>query len=168
VTYTTPDEVRAVLVHDGIARDRSTAACLDDATIQGACQQATDEIDAVLGGLYSVPFDNPITWPDGVPAMVSDIAAGVAAYLATLLFLKGMPLEPTNPVSLLYARVERHLAMLQSRQMVMQDNGSEPETVDATVVNPYKGRLFTEDNFGIGPALIPERGRRVMPPDWPF
>lgn len=99
MAYTTPSAVRMVLSADGDASDPSSAAGLDDQTLAGPCQQASDEVDARLSTRYVTPFP-----ANSTPTVVSSIATDIAAYLATLVYRKGQPVETTDPVYLRYTR----------------------------------------------------------------
>jgi phage gp36-like protein len=170
VTYSTPASVRAVLTPDGSSADPSSAASLDDATLQVACNKAQAEVDAMVGSNYQLPFD--VGGPGTAPPLIYDISDSIAAYLATLLFRGDQPLESTDTVALGYRRALNMLMLIQAGKMDLQVLGSEPSSTQPTVVNPYNGQLFGLGDFGIGQSLFPMggegRGRGVFPPNWPI
>ncbi len=171
MTYSTPQSVRAVLAQDG-STDPSTAASLDDPTLQGACNRAAAEVDAWLGGRYQVPFDVPpgssVPVPGSAPALIYDISDSIASYLATLLYRQGQPIEPTDPVYQAWQRAERMLSLLSVGTMALEIGGSESAEADPTVVNNYTGELFSMRDYGIGVALGASGRRGVFPPNWPL
>lgn len=159
MAYATPDDVRAAISGYG-ASDQGSAAGLTDEQLLGPLQEAHDEIDARLAVRYQTPFDD-MRYPDPVPvpALVRRICVGIAAYLATLTFLRGALLEPTHPVSLRYARAQQMLSGIANGSINLDLPAGPPaeqaaETSDggASVVNQYTGTLFDLCDFGIGVA----------------
>ena len=167
--YTTPDEVRAKLSF--ISADPNSAAGLTNAQLEEAIGDAKDEIDAKLAVRYPTPFDDPrYETPIPVPPLVHQITTNIAAYLATLTFLRGAPLEPTSPVFLRYTRAEAMLTGVANGTIPLDlpagVQTEEPgETIDggATVVNTYNGTMFSPSDFDIGPAF----GRRRVGAGFP-
>ena len=151
MSYCLPSDVRLALASDGDPSDLSSAASLDDVTIQAACDEASSEIDARVSGRYTVPFQpDPISGT--IPPLVLAIARDVAAYLATLTFRKGQPMLPTDPVLLRYTRAQMMLTQIQTGAATIQqpsDDGQEPSSTTATVVNQYVGNLFQMEEFGL-------------------
>lgn len=150
MAYCSAPQVRVVLVADGVISDPSTAASLDDSSITPACIAASDEVDARLGVLYSVPFPAP------VPAVVTDIATDMAAYLATLTFRKGMPLNIDHPVALRYSRARSLLIDLARGNAQLPAQTPQPPG-NPVVSNPVP-RLFSQRDFELVPSLEPDWG----------
>ncbi len=125
-------------------------------------------MDAKLAVRYPTPFDDP-RYPAEIPIppLVHQITTNIAAFLATLTFLRGAPLEPTSPVALRYTRAQAMLTGIQNGQIPLDlpagvDAEQPGETVDggATVVNTYDGVMFSPLDFNISRAL-PQGRRRV-------
>jgi phage gp36-like protein len=153
--YTSTDSVRRVLSPDGVSDD-STAASLSDDEIEQAISEAAAEVDAKLAARYTVPFTN-------VPAIVTTITRDVSAYLAMLVFRGGDPIDPNDPVQLRYNRAQANLIQIQTGKTELPVDSSGPlaEGVEAAVINPYDGDLFTPGDFSLGPA--PFRYPAMMP-----
>lgn len=137
---------------------------LDDQTLQPFCDEASAEIDAKLGGRYAVPFVPDVDSGELAPLVVK-IAINIAAYLATLEFYNGQPMENTNPIYLRYSRAEMLLGQVQSGAAVIiqpADQGQEPSSTEATVVNPYNGDLFPMQGFGLS-GMYDDQGRWFPP-----
>lgn len=143
--YTSPSAVRLVLTADGNPTDPSSAAGLDDATLTGPCQQASDEVDARLSARYQVPLAS-------VPSVVNDITTDIAAYLATLTYRGGQPVEATDPM---YLRYQRALGLLKdittgaATLPAVQAGAPQGSVVTA---NPTVGGLFGPQDFDLWPV----------------
>jgi hypothetical protein len=153
--YVDPATVRRALDpdSDGTAEgsSNSTAATLDDGELGIAIEGAQSEVDAKTPG---APFDL-----SAVPQLVIDLTRDVAAYLATLTYFKGNPLDRDDPVRLRYERAKGLLADLGAgKANVGGETGT--DTAEAAVVNPYEGDLWVMDDLGLGPD------RRSA--GWPF
>lgn len=160
MAYTTPDEVREVVSFGG-ASDTKSASGATDAQITTAIEDAKVEIDARLAVRYPTPFDDPDD-PEmhPVPAVVSRINRDMAAYLATLTFLRGAPLAPESPVALRNAQAMRLLNDIATDKVTLTLPGGLPAEQEqdnvaggAVAVNPYDGEMFTAREYGIFPAI---------------
>jgi phage gp36-like protein len=162
VAYTTPDEVRAVLSAGGSA-DTNSAAGLSDELLLGAITDARVEIDARIAVRYPSPFDDPdASDPKPVPPLVARVNRDIAAYLATLTFLRGAPLSADSPVALRYVASQNLLGGIAKGTVTLdlpggreEDQPAENVNGGATVVNTYDGSMFTAAGFGIGRAIGP-------------
>jgi phage gp36-like protein len=167
--YTTPDEVRGVLSF--ISTDPHTAAGVTDDQLISAIEDAKVEIDAVLAVRYPAPFDdpdNPEMHP--TPPVVARINRDMAAYLATLTFLRGAPLLAEHPIALRNAGAQSLLQRIATGKVTLDlggaldaDQQAEIASGGATVVNQYEGSMFTPGTFGIGPALSGEGNQLGRP-----
>lgn len=146
MAYTTPSAVRLTLTADGDPTDPSTAAGLDDATLTGPCQQASDEVDARLSTRYTVPFDP-------VPTVVGSIATDIAAYLVTLTFRKGQPVETTDPVYLRYQRSLLFLKDITTGVAALPAQIAGPPQGEVVSANPVASNLFAPEDFDLYPAV---------------
>lgn len=151
MAYCTTAGVRLALVADGVSLDPATAASMDDTAILPACGAASDEVDARLGVLYSVPFVAP-------PQVVIDLATDLAAYLATLTFRKGMPLDGSHPVALRYARARSLLLDLARGNAQLP--ALAPQPPGTPVVSNPTPRLFGRRDFDLVPSLEADWGGR--------
>ena len=147
--YTSPDQVRAVLSPDGSSADPSTAASLDDATLQVSCDQAQDDIDSKLGGRF---YDNtgPQVFPDPCPNIIADLATDIAAYLATVQYREGTPMLATDPVMQRYNRAVKLVQELATGQRAVFVAGQELAASMDTVSHVNPGPLFSPSDYGIG------------------
>lgn len=150
MAYTTPAAVRSVLAPDGNDADPSSAAGLDDATLVGPCQQASDEVDARLSTRYTTPFP-----PNAIPTVVQSITADIAAYLATLIYRKGQPVEPTDPVYLRWHRAQAFLKDLTSGAAQLSGVAAVGPGAGSVVVSNPIGTvpLFGPDDYDLFPQV---------------
>lgn len=158
MAYTTPAAVRLVLAADGDPTDLSSAAGLDDTTLNGPCQSASDQVDAYLAARYPTPLADP-------PNVVGDIATDIAAYLATLTFRKGQPVDTTDPVWLRYQRALKMLVDISTGTAMLPAVGGPPTTPAGQIVvsNPIAGPLFSPDDFGL---VRQPAGNEIGPRRW--
>lgn len=161
MSYTDPDEVRAVLSFAGASDTRSPSGATDE-QLTSAIEDARVEIDARLAVRYPAPFDDPDNAArKPVPPVVKRINRDIAAYLATLTFLRGAPLVAEHPVALRYASAQNLLNGIATGKITLDLPGGNPadqpaeNAPGATVVNPYSGDMFTAAGFGIGRATGP-------------
>jgi phage gp36-like protein len=147
--------------------DPGSASGLTDEQLLPAIEDARSEIDARLAVRYPTPFDDP-RYPSEIPVppVVARMNRDMAAYFATLTFLRGAPLEPTAPVALRYAAAQNLLQGIAKGTITLDLPGgpddeqpAENSAGGATVVNQYEGEMFAPGMFGISPAL--NTGRRV-------
>lgn len=171
MSYTTPDEVRAVLSFGG-ASDTKSASGATDEQLEQAIVDAKVEIDARLAVRYTTPFDDPAN-PEmhPVPAVISRINRDMAAFLATLTMLRGAPLTPEMPVALRNTAAMRLLNDIATDKVTLTLPGGDAEDQDtdtvpggAVAINPYTGAMFTPIEYGIFPA----RGREGFQLGRPF
>lgn len=151
-TYTDVTAVRQILSPDGSTDPTlGTAASLSDAEIQEAINEAASEINARVAGRYTVPFAQ-------APAIIEKLNRDIAAYLATLVYRRGDPIDPNDPVQLRYNRAQTLLAAIQNgkAELVGAAGPVAEGTAEAEVINPYFGDLFLPADFNLGPA--PYRG----------
>lgn len=152
--YTTVEALRFTLAQGGDTSDPGTAASMGDEDLEDAIADAQAEVDARVGGAE---------FPAGeVPSLVANVTRDVAAYLATLTFRKGDPLDPNDPVRLRYQRAQGILADI-GRGKIELSGEPDPEG-DAFVQNPYEGDLWSLAGEGIGPD--PRRMGRASSLAW--
>lgn len=145
MTYTDPGTVRVALSPDGDDTDTGTAASMSDNDLNAAIQQADDEIDGKLFGQYVVPFTD-------TPPLVANIATTIAAYLATLTFRRGNPIDPNDPVRLRYNMAETALAQIMSGAITLIDVDVPPSPSAGgapVVVNVLAGPLFNPSDYPV-------------------
>jgi phage gp36-like protein len=146
--YTTVTDLRFALAPQG-GQGPATAAQLSDNELADAISEAAQQVDARLGGLYTVPF------PDGqVPPLVAQLTRDLAAYGATLTHRRFQPLADEHPVALRYEHAIALLKELASGKASLEGSpaGVSTATGEAFVENPYSGDLFTLDGLGIRSA----------------
>lgn len=138
--YVSPDEVRLILA--GSENNSGTAAGLSDADINEAITEAQQEVDGRLSDKYTTPFTSP-------PAIVVSITKNIAAYLATLTYRRGNPIQTTEPIALLYTRAQNLLAQIVSGAFPLQSptDGSDEAATGPAVSNPTDGDLWSENDF---------------------
>lgn len=148
MAYCTPDDVRAALRPAG--ETGTTAAELDDAQLDDAVREAQSVVDGYLARRYAVPF------ADGsVPDLAWGLTRSIAAYLATLTYRRARDLDPQDPVQLRYDHALRLLRGVADGDLWLEpqpDGGAGGGTPGGvvTTVNPYRGDLFTLDDWGLG------------------
>jgi len=123
-----------------------TAASLSDDDLTSAIDQAQAEVDGRLAVRYETPMTNP-------PQLVIDLTADIAAYIATLVYRRGEPIVPGEPILLRYQRAEALLAQAAAGTLTLPTDTTTP-TADGspTVVNPIDGDLWCAADFGLAPA----------------
>jgi phage gp36-like protein len=164
MAYTSPADVRGRISFGGSADQGSASGATDEQLLE-AIEDARTEIDAVLAVRYPTPFDDP-RYPSQIPIppVVSRINRDMAAYLATLTYLRGAPLPENSPVALRYSNAQRLLRDIAKGAITLDlpagptdEQPTENVPGGASVVNPYEGTMFAPGQFGIGPALGPPR-----------
>ena len=144
--YTTVDAVRMVLApltpDATFPNPVDSAAGLSDEQLNDAISQAEAKIDSYLGARYAVPVA-PIdpTVPTVFPEPISSWAADIAAYRATLTWLRNMPLEPTSPIYLRYADTLRDLTTARDGKSIL-------DLPPSTPVNTGEGFAGVVDDGG--------------------
>jgi phage gp36-like protein len=145
--YATAADVRTVLARDTFDFEGNAAGLLDS-TIESQVVAAQNEIDARLAGRYQVPFTT-------APAVVASITIDVAAYLCNLIYRESKDLTQEDPMVLRYQRAIRLLDDLSTGKADLPGGDGSPGGGDlgagvASVRNPYEGRLFGLETFGLG------------------
>lgn len=157
--YTSPADVRIALA--GSENAPGTAAALSDNDLYDTINEAQAEVDARLEGRYSTPFTHP-------PLLVITITRSIAAYLATLVYRRGEPIQPGDPVLLRYQRAQTLLGQIASGQTVLP--APPPQAAGTTVaaasqvavVNPVDGDLWSLADFDLARQPTP-----AWPQVWP-
>lgn len=146
-SYTSISALRQVLAPDGSTDvTLGTAASLSDAELQEAIDEAAAEINARLAGRYSVPLTAP------APVIVEKINRDLAAYMATLVYRRNIPLPAEDPIRLRYARALDLLKGIGSGVIELTtDTGALGQSSEAYVVNTigYEGDLFALEDFSL-------------------
>jgi len=144
--YSFPEAVRDLLTEDNT--DPDTAATLTDATLGDAIAQADVEIDAKLGGRYTVPFDP-------VPLIVARLSGDIAAYLATLTLRHSMPVRDEDSVYRRWARAKELLDLLSSgrAQLPGLTDAVEAAVSTGAVVNPHDASFWDLASWGLKDPL---------------
>lgn len=134
----------------------TSAAGMSDAQLGVAIEEAQAEVDARIGSRYSQAL--PL---DPVPLVVKNATRDIAAYKATLTYLKGMPMANTDPVWLRYLDASRIVVGIGNGSITIPvgDGTTTPE--DSTsgadeagmVANPYAGSMFLPTDFGVVPTF---------------
>lgn len=145
--YATPEDVRTILTNDD-ADLSGSAAGMVDVKIQVEIDAAQAEIDARLANRYVTPFV-------AVPPLIKTITVDIAAYRANLLYRRSQDLTAEDPMVLRYTNAQTLLGLLASGAADLPgvgvgDGNSTAGT--ATVRNPYRGKLFSPDDLGLGLA----------------
>lgn len=148
MAYSTAAEVRLILVgvNSSPATDYDlTANQLSDAQVEAEIANADSQIDAMIGGRYTVPFEVP------VPPLIHNLSIDIAAYLSDLRF-RGAK-EYANELNPFYLRYQRALQLLNSVAMGDldipggTDNGTDVVDGNSIAINPYEGTLMTTQNI---------------------
>lgn len=136
--YVNPDDVRATLA--GTATLAGSAAALADDDLLNAIYEAQDEVNARIAGRYTTPMVD-------VPPLVGNITRDIAAYLATLTYRRGNPIQPGDPVLLRYQRAQTLLGQVANGQIVLSASPPPGQTSGTPTANPYSGSLFGAPNY---------------------
>ncbi len=146
MAYTDPSEVRKVLdpKSDGTAAtaDPGTAASMSDAQLGEAIEEADQEIDAVLGGVYQVPFSP-------TPPVIARISRDIAAFLATTTFRKNDPMDRDEPVVRRHDRAQQMLGQARQGQYDVSDVAPVSTERESAVVNRRESDMFSLSDFGL-------------------
>lgn len=150
--YCSIADVRNVLDPEGSEGDMASAAGMSNLQLLVAIEEAQAEVDARIGSLYSAVLPlNP------VPLVIKNATRDIAAYKATLTYLKGQPLANTDPVWLRYQDARSLVTGVSTGAItipngtggtVAEDQSSGSELTNA-VANPYDGQLFTLVSEGL-------------------
>lgn len=159
--YTDVAAVRLALSPGGDDTDLGTAASLDDADLQAAIDDATDEINGKIATRYQLPLSP-------VPTILNRIARDIAAYFATLTFRRGDPLVANDPVQLRYNAAEALLTQIQNGTLTLDSTDPNAEAeLSPMFVDPTQQRtsLFgvpdhpleypSVGSFGGGVVFVP-------------
>ena len=158
ILYATVADLREVL--DATDAGTGTAAQLTDQQLTMALFDASSELSVFAGAVYdssSAPYDPP--------PMFHNLTLSLAAFYATVNYLKHKELAPTHPVYLRYQRAVTILddvrdGKLQLDAGIAGDIGQETGTVinrippvftgedSNTRLNPYTGTLESDVPFG--------------------
>jgi phage gp36-like protein len=145
--YVSVADVREVLSPGGSTDPTlGDAASLSDQDIQDAINDAHAQVEGRLAQRYTVPFADP-------PVLVMRIESAIAAYLATLSYRRGTPIDQTHPLSLRYGRATALLDQAATGKLDLVDAAAPTEvtqTAVADVENMYEGTLFDVSTFGLG------------------
>lgn len=154
VPYCLPSDVRDVLAPDGaLSEGQGTAASLSDRELSLAISDAQAQIDTALASataLYPVPFTA------GVPPLVVGLTRDIAAYLATLTWMKGSSsaVAADKPVALRYQRATTLLGQLADDTLVLPGFGASPDQVGSVVnVVPDVWTWWPDIGFGMGQTI---------------
>lgn len=149
LVYTSVADVRQVLSPGGsTAETLGTAASLGSDQIAESIAEAANEINARLASRYDLPFAAP------VPRLVASLNRDIAAYLATLVYRRGVPVAPGDPIALRYDRAQKLLAGAASGtiELVEESGAGVGDSAEAAVENLYEGDLFGPSDFDLGPG----------------
>lgn len=141
--YIAPQDLRDALA--GTENLPGTAATLGDDDLRDAIRRAQAEVDARLQTRgYAAPFTDP-------PDLVIDITTDIAAYLATLTYRRGEPINRDEPIALAYTRAETLLGQISSGAATLSAPTGEKEAAgDAGAVqNPISGDLWSAGDFAL-------------------
>lgn len=151
MSYSSVAEVRLALTPGGDSTDRSTAAGVDDITIQSAIDEADAVIDSYIGRQYAVPvlldLDSGLT-----PQPIRAWSRNIAAYNVTLVWRRNQSLAADNPVALRYTATMVALTAVRDGKATLQipDNtGAGAGAGFAEVVNQYTGSMFVTQDYDL-------------------
>lgn len=140
MAYAVADDVRRVLTPDPQVAT-GTPAELTDAVLTERIAAASAQVDAALAGRYAVPFTGE------VPRLVHDIVVALASWLAALTYRRSVDISATDPLQLRYQWATDLLAQLARGALDLPT----AQSVDFVITRqPYAGRLFGLDSFGLG------------------
>lgn len=164
--YSAAQDVRLALVPGAVEANQETAANLSDAQLLDAISEADGVIDTYIKQWYTIPtseqiipdFDNPpaqIT-VTVAPQPVRGWSRSIAAYLATLTFMKHKDVGEDDPVRLRYNMVIDLLTAIRDQNSFLDPDVFPPVDDSITnqgvyVVNPYEGDLFAPSDFALAP-----------------
>lgn len=154
--YCTKEDVQYALAPSG--NTQGTAWAATDEAYADAIIEAQGTIDAHVKGRYNIIETELITDPPTVPvvtvapAPVRQWTRDVAAYLLTLTYKRNVDMSENDPIRLRYQHVMSQLADVRSGVLDLPlpsaTNGSDGLVVEEA----YVGRLFTADDFLLGPV----------------
>lgn len=149
MSYATLGQVRDVLARD-LTHPAATAASLPDGQIQESLDDATSQVDSVLGFTFPTPFGTPY------PRQVVTITRDIAAYLADLVYRGTLDYggSTTSPMLLRYQRALQQLKDLQTGTAKLIDWPPAGDVVDQP--EPEAGQVLMGVN-----AAAPELTRAL-------
>jgi hypothetical protein len=161
-TYLTVAQLQAVLAAAS-ADHTGTAASLPTADLEDRIEAAEQTVDAkLLVAGYDVPL--LLIEGGGVPPLISELTAAVAAYFADLQYRRNKAHDSDDaPVLLRYRWAISVLAQIGTRLLVVpgvvQDPAKRGQGAEAvSAVESYDGRMFTPEIAEVG----------VSHPDWSY
>jgi phage gp36-like protein len=159
--YVTPTDIRNALA--STSNLPGSAAVLQDADLNDAISEAQSEVDGKLANRYGplLPFA-----AGSVPTLVVNITRDIAAYLATLTYRRGNPIQPGDPVQLRYTQAEKKLDAIAAGTIELPTPDGATGTQEAAnptgvVANPVDGDLWNAADFDL-------RERVGVWPAWPW
>lgn len=148
VAYCSVYDVHNVLSPDGSTPTGATAVSLNDGQIEKQIEEASSVVQSHLLRQYAIEVD-----ADGhaVSNQVRTWTANIAAYLSTLVFMRGHSLEERHPVALRYRQTIEMLEKASSGelQLDLPDSTTQNAFADIAVHNTYEGRMFDVEDFGL-------------------
>lgn len=147
--YVNPADVRSALA--GSATLPGTAAALSDDDLFEAIYEAQAEVNGRLEGRgYTTPMID-------TAGLVVQITRNVAAYVATLTYRRGNPIQPGDPVLLRYQRAQGLLKDISSGALplaVPAGGGTDAASSENVAVsNPIDGDLWNACDFDLRPQV---------------
>lgn len=165
--YSSVQDVRLALTPGALPSNQETAASFQDAQLEDAIREADGIIDTYISQWYTVPtVEETVPDVDNPPNQVTQTVApypvrgwsrSIAAYLATLTFMKHKDVGEDDPVRLRYNMAIAMLTSIRDRESYLNPNVFPPveDPVAANqgvyVINPYEGELFEPSDFRLAP-----------------
>jgi phage gp36-like protein len=130
-----------------------TAAELDDTAIQAAIDLAQAHVDVKLAGRYTVP------WVGTIPTIITQLTVAIGAYHADLTHRQGQEITDKDPAALRYQWAVDLLGKLSCGHAEIP---AADVTAGVSAVNPYRGLLFSSEDFD----LSTEDSQRMLRSPW--
>lgn len=158
MSYSTPAMVRQALVpsSDGSTPNTptNTAADLSDVQLQDAINEADAMIDGYIGRFYATPVAEVVVSGE-IPHPIDYWSRNIASYNATLAYRKSQDFADTDPVARRYVATMDALKAVAAGTVGLNlpDNRSTSGATGAgPAINPYRGDLWTTDDFSLNPG----------------
>jgi phage gp36-like protein len=159
--YCTPTDVRLALTPGASATDLETPSHFEDTQLEDAIAEADGVINTYIGSWYTIPSviieleEDPFE-AFVAPGPVRTWSRDIAAYLATLTFMKNKNVTEDDPVRQRYAMVMRMLTDIRDRKSyldpeVFPPNDANSNQQGVAIFNTYEGKLFGPQDFKLAP-----------------
>lgn len=171
MTFSSVIDVRLALTPGAKRVDNETASGFVDAQILDAIAEADGIIKSYLARYYQIDTSETQqvdpTASAGSPPVNVEVAEypvrgwsrDIAAYLATLTFMRNKDVKEDDPVRLRYGLAMANLDLVRKREIILNSDDFPPVDNAASssgvfVENLYDGTLFGPEDFSLAPGGV--------------